>query len=62
MSVKSPNNDWSDHCHNQVVFSKFSDLDLVEMQHEAREYPEDTEFVKAILSELKRREVEYNYD
>lgn len=36
-------------------FSCFTDLELVVLQHKAREFPEDQEFVDAVMEELKNR-------
>ena len=38
-----------------AVFQDFTDLELVALQHKAREFPEDKEFVDEIITELGRR-------
>lgn len=38
----------------------FSDIDLIMMQHDARQYLEDKDFVNEILVELGRRQKEKN--
>lgn len=41
---------------NEYDFSGMSSMDLIVMQHQAREHPEDKGFVKAVLLEIGRRE------
>ena len=43
---------------DEYDFSGISSVDLSVMQHQAREYPEDKGFVKAVLLEIGRREKE----
>lgn len=43
---------------SEYDFSWASDIDLIMMQHQAREYPEDEGFVKAVLLEMGRRQKE----
>lgn len=43
---------------NEFDFSGMSDTDLIMMQHDARKYPEDKGFVKAVLLEMSKRQKE----
>ncbi len=43
---------------HEYDFSWASDIELIMMQHEARQYEEDEGFVKAVLLEIGRRQKE----